>query len=123
MTKEDLMPGGPHTPARLPARRNRSPKIALAMLLTTAALSVPGFPAADESTFVVIVDAGNTVGSIKRQELARFFLKKTSRWTDGRGVIPVDQSANSPVRSAFTRSVLSVEGMGQTSAVQSFWLQ
>jgi hypothetical protein len=27
------------------------------------------------------------------------------------------------VRSAFTRAVLSVEGMGQISAVQNFWLQ
>ena len=27
------------------------------------------------------------------------------------------------MRSAFTRTVLSVEGMGKISAVQSFWLQ
>ena len=38
-------------------------------------------------------------------------------------MVPVDQSAGSPVRSAFTRAVLSVEGMGQISAVQNFWLQ
>jgi ABC-type phosphate transport system substrate-binding protein len=37
--------------------------------------------------------------------------------------MPVDQSAGSQVRSAFTRAVLSVEGMGQISAVQNFWLQ
>ena len=35
----------------------------------------------------------------------------------------MDQSAGSPVRSAFTRTVLSVEGMGKISAVQNFWLQ
>jgi ABC-type phosphate transport system substrate-binding protein len=98
-------------------------RIAVAALLMSAALGVAGSPAADEAPFVVIVAASNPATSIKRQELARFFLKKTGRWSDGRGVVPVDLSAGSPVRSAFTQSVLSVEGMGKISAVQSFWLQ
>ena len=98
-------------------------RIAVAALLMSAALGVAGSPAADEPSYVVIVATGNPVSSIKRQELARFFLKKTGRWSDGHGVIPVDQSAGSPVRSAFTRAVLAVEGMGQISAVQNFWLQ
>jgi ABC-type phosphate transport system substrate-binding protein len=98
-------------------------RIAVAALLMSAALGIASSPAADEGSFVVIVAAGNSASSIKRQELARFFLKKTGRWSDGHGVIPVDQSAGSPVRSAFTRAVLAVEGMGQISAVQNFWLQ
>jgi ABC-type phosphate transport system substrate-binding protein len=98
-------------------------RIAVAALLMSAALGVGGAPAADEGSFVVIVAASNPASSIKRQELARIFLKKTGRWSDGRGVVPVDLSAGSPVRSAFTRAVLSVEGMGQISAVQNFWLQ
>jgi ABC-type phosphate transport system substrate-binding protein len=98
-------------------------RIAVAALLMSAALGVAGSRAADEPSYVVIVAEGNPVSSIKRQELARFFLKKTGRWSDGHGVIPVDQSAGSPVRAAFTRAVLAVEGMGQISAVQNFWLQ
>jgi ABC-type phosphate transport system substrate-binding protein len=98
-------------------------RIAVAALLLSAALGTVSSPAADDGTFVVIVAASNRASSIKRQELARFFLKKTGRWNDGQGVIPVDLSAGSPVRSAFTRAVLSVEGMGQISAVQNFWLQ
>jgi len=98
-------------------------RIAVAALLMSAALGVSGAPAADEGSFVVIVAASNPATSIRRQELARFFLKKTGRWNDGRGVVPVDLSAGSPVRSAFTRAVLSVEGMGQISSVQNFWLQ
>ena len=35
----------------------------------------------------------------------------------------MDQSAGSPVRRAFTRAVLSAEGMSLISAVQTFWLQ
>jgi ABC-type phosphate transport system substrate-binding protein len=98
-------------------------RIAVAALLMSAALGVGGAPAADEGSFVVIVAASNPATSIKRQDLARFFLKKTGRWSDGHGVIPVDQSAGSPVRAAFTRAVLAGEGMGQISAVQNFWLQ
>jgi ABC-type phosphate transport system substrate-binding protein len=98
-------------------------RIAVAALLMSAALGVGGAPAADEGSFVVITAASNPASSIKRQELARYFLKKTGRWSDGRGVVPVDQSAGSPVRAAFTRAVLAVEGMGQISAVQNFWLQ
>ena len=115
------MPGGPHTPARLPARRNRSPKIALAMLLTTAALSVPGFPAADESTFVVIVDAGNTVGSIKRQELARFFLKKTSRWRMGNSRFQSRLGKGSGMRAIVGLMTLSLvrEGEGRVRVLKS----
>ena len=98
-------------------------RIAVAALLMSAALGVAGSPTAEEGSYVVIVAASNPASSIKRQELARLFLKKTGRWSHGGGVTPVDQSAGSPVRNAFTRAVLAVEGMGQISAVQNFWLQ
>ena len=98
-------------------------RIAVAALLMSAALGIVSSPAADEGSYVVIVAASNPASSIKRQELARLFLKKTGRWSNGGGVTPVDQSAGSPVRNAFTRAVLAVEGMGQISAVQNFWLQ
>jgi len=80
-------------------------------------------PAAEDRGYVVVVAASNAATSMKRQELARLFLKKTSRWSDGHEVVPVDLSVGSRARAAFTRGVLSVEGMGQISAVQDFWLQ
>lgn len=98
-------------------------RLAVAALVTSALLASNAAPADDDRTFVVVVGAENPVASLKREELARLFLRKTSRWSDGREVRPVDQSAESPVRSAFTRGVLSVEGMGKISAVQTFWLQ
>jgi ABC-type phosphate transport system substrate-binding protein len=98
-------------------------RIAVAALVLSAVFGNTVSPGAEEAGFVVIVAANNPASSIKRQEVARFFLKKTGRWGDGRGVAPVDQSAGSPVRNAFTRAVLAVEGMGQISAVQNFWLQ
>ena len=98
-------------------------RLVVAALVMGALLGSNVAPADDDRTFVVVVGADNPVPSLKRGELARLFLKKTSRWSDGREVRPVDQSAGSPVRSAFTRAVLSVEGMGQISSVQNFWLQ
>ena len=80
-------------------------------------------PPPDPRTFQVIVSTENPANSIKKQDLAQFFLKKKSRWSDGREVLPVDQTARSPVRGAFTRSVLAAEGMEHLSEVESFWLQ
>lgn len=94
---------------------------ALAALLLGALIGAAPRPSDDD--FVVIVAAANPATSIRRQELARLFLKKTARWGDGREVMPVDLSVNSGVRNAFTRAVLSVEGMDRISAVQNFWLQ
>jgi ABC-type phosphate transport system substrate-binding protein len=97
-------------------------RIAVAALLISAVSGIAGAPAEDPA-FVVVVAAANPATAIQRQDLARIFLKKTSRWSDGRTAVPVDQSVGTPVRDAFTRSVLAVEGMGQISSVQNFWLQ
>jgi ABC-type phosphate transport system substrate-binding protein len=95
----------------------------LTALVMGALLAAPGSRAAEDTPFVVIVRGDHAANSIKRQELVNFFLKKTSRWSDGRMVVPVDQTASAPARNAFTRSVLSAAGLGQLSAVQNFWLQ
>lgn len=79
--------------------------------------------ASEEQAFALIVSRSNPLSAVKRQEVAKLFLKKSTRWSDGREALPVDQSLRSPVRTAFTKDVLAVEGMGQTSAVESYWLQ
>jgi hypothetical protein len=38
-------------------------------------------------------------------------------------VVPVDQSARTLVRLAFTREVLKLEGLPQISAVENYWQQ
>jgi ABC-type phosphate transport system substrate-binding protein len=80
-------------------------------------------PAPAEGGFRVIVASGNAVSALRRDELARMFLKKQTRWKDGQEVLPVDQSARSPVRAAFSRSVLAAEGLEKISAVENFWRQ
>jgi ABC-type phosphate transport system substrate-binding protein len=96
---------------------------AVAALVAAFILTGPGSRPEATPSFQVIVASGNPATTIKRQELAQFFLKKKSRWSDGREVVPVDQTARSTVRGAFTRSVLAAEGMEHLSEVESFWLQ
>jgi ABC-type phosphate transport system substrate-binding protein len=73
--------------------------------------------------FRVIVDEASPVAGLKRGELARIFLKKQTRFKDGSELSPVDQSARSPVRAAFSRDVLAAEGLEKISAVENYWRQ
>lgn len=74
-------------------------------------------PAAEE--FVVVVNQANPVEQMSREELSRLFLKRTPRWPDGRAVVPIDLSASSLVRAAFTKAV---HGR-PISTIQAFWKQ
>lgn len=85
------------------------------VLLQTAAASAPAYK--------VVVSASNPVTTLTRREAAAIFLKKKTRWEAGGEIAPVDQSASSLVRAAFTREVLDSEGLGRLSAVQTFWQQ
>ena len=79
--------------------------------------------AAGAPSYRVVVAAGNPVSALKRRDVATIFLKKKTRWDSGAEIVPVDQSANSLVRAAFTREVLDSEGLSRLSAVQTYWQQ
>jgi ABC-type phosphate transport system substrate-binding protein len=80
-------------------------------------------PAVADGGFRVIVGSTSPVSELKRDEIARIFLKKQTRWKDGKEVSPVDQSARSSVRAAFSREVLAAEGLDKISAVENYWRQ
>jgi ABC-type phosphate transport system substrate-binding protein len=70
-----------------------------------------------EDGYQVIVHAATTVTELDRAGVARFFLRQSTKWADGHSAMPVDQSARSPVREAFSRGVLR-----QTlPAVEAYW--
>ena len=72
-----------------------------------------------EQAFKVIANPSVRAAQMKRQDLAAIFLAQARRWADGQAAAPVDQSAQSEVRSAFSRDVL-----GQAvAAVQAYWMQ
>jgi ABC-type phosphate transport system substrate-binding protein len=67
--------------------------------------------------FQVIVHPSVRGTKITRSNLSALFTGKTSQWGDKSRAMPVDQSANAPVRRAFTAAVLGLS-MGE---LQMYW--
>ena len=61
---------------------------------------------AADPDFQVIVHPEVAGTKIPRAILASIFLREATRWGDGQAAAPVDQSLRSPVRAAFSESVL-----------------
>lgn len=62
-------------------------------------------PALAAQDFLVIVNEANETEAISRNDLAQIFLKRTTEWSNGSPVVPVDLTESSPVREAFSQSV------------------
>ncbi len=95
-------------------------KVMLALLLGATLLPPTG---SSDDPYRVIVSSTSPLTAVSRRDLAKIFLRKSTRWQDGREAQPVDQSARSEVRAAFTRDVLKVEGLNQISSVEYYWRQ
>ena len=82
-------------------------------------LSWTSVRAAQEPSFVVIVNKANPIKSMTVAELRRIFMKQTRMWPHAESVVPVDWDATSPIREAFSKQVLSrsVREMGD------YWVQ
>jgi ABC-type phosphate transport system substrate-binding protein len=65
----------------------------------------------------VVVHGTNALDTITKAKVADLFLKRVTRWEDGRAVTPVDQSEKSAVRAAFTKDLLGKEVVW----VKSYW--
>jgi ABC-type phosphate transport system substrate-binding protein len=86
----------------------RSSSLAASLVLAPTIVLAPAAaraaPAADE--FVVVAHPSVGGSNVKRADLAAVFLKKATRWGSGGDAVPVDQSGTSPVRKAFSQSVI-----------------
>jgi ABC-type phosphate transport system substrate-binding protein len=95
--------------------------------LATALLLMPGLAVLDDRSpsadYALITATSNPEVAVKRREVARIFLKQLTRWKDGSTITPIDQSAQSEVRAAFTKDVMRSEGLGQLSAIIAYWHQ
>jgi hypothetical protein len=67
----------------------------------------------------LIVHPGNATSSIEQTFVAQAFLKKIHRWPDGETILPVDLDQDSPIRSRWSRDVLS----RSVGAVRIYWQQ
>ena len=91
-------------------------KIRIALAVLALAL---GAERAAAQGYVVVVNAANPVGSMKKDRVNALFLKRVMRWDDGKPVVPVNLDRASATREAFTRAV-----HGKTvSAIESNWQQ
>jgi ABC-type phosphate transport system substrate-binding protein len=65
----------------------------------------------------VVVHSTNALDSITKARAADLFLKRVTRWENGRAVTPVDQSEKNAARTAFTKDLLDKEVVW----VKSYW--
>ena len=78
-----------------------------------------GLATQEETGFQVIVHPTVVGKAISKAALADIFMGKAHRWADGRDVLPVDLSATSPVREAFSRACLGMP----TEGVRLYWMR
>jgi hypothetical protein len=69
--------------------------------------------------FVVIVNAANPADTVGRDDLAKFFLKRSVTWPSGKHVEPLDLPIDDPIRALFAKRVLHKTLV----AVRAFWEQ
>ena len=89
----------------------------LSALLVLAALGRTAPAARADEAFQIVVNAANPAGSLSKEKLAAYFLKKEARWSDGTKIAVVDRNPGAAVRVAFSKSVLAKD----VAAVKSFW--
>jgi ABC-type phosphate transport system substrate-binding protein len=75
--------------------------------------------ASAEPDLLVVINEANPISALSRDDLCDLFLKKSSYWTDGTLVLPVDQVEGAAVRDSFNREIL----RKSSSAVRAYWQQ
>jgi ABC-type phosphate transport system substrate-binding protein len=88
-------------------------------LIVVLALALSHPSAADEPSFVVIVNRGNDNTKLDKKSLADAFLKKQTRWNEDKPIQPVDLNKGSAVRRRFSEDVLG----RSVSSVRTYWNQ
>jgi ABC-type phosphate transport system substrate-binding protein len=74
---------------------------------------------AEAQGFRVVIHPSNPATALPKAQVSQLFLKKVTRWPDGRTVKPVEPPARSSAREAFCEAV---HGKS-SSAVRSYWNQ
>jgi ABC-type phosphate transport system substrate-binding protein len=88
------------------------------VLLLSLAL-LPAALGAQDATYRVVVHRTNPVSQLTRDQVSRMFLRKITQWDDRQPVLPVDQTADAPVRRSFTKQV----HQKTIAAIQTWWQQ
>lgn len=75
--------------------------------------------AQQEVSYRVVVHVTNPIARLTREQASQIFLRRLTMWDNRQQVLPVDQSADSPVRRAFTKQV----HRRTIASVQAYWQQ
>ena len=94
-------------------RLSRFPYLVAIVLLAAASVRAQG------GGYKIVVNPSNPATSMSKDEVARIFLKKATKFPDGRSASPVDLAVNSSIRENFSKSVLGKPA----SAVDAYWQQ
>ncbi len=86
--------------------------------LALLALLVGADPlAAQDAGYKVIVHSTNPASSMSRGDLSKIFLKRTTKWSDGRTATPVDLPESSGTRASFSKAVHNKS----VDAIKAYW--
>jgi ABC-type phosphate transport system substrate-binding protein len=80
--------------------------IIVAIALVALVLSIASAADNGSSRFKIIVHPDNRVDSLSRDFLRNAYLKKSTTWSHGGTIRPVDLSSKLPVRDQFTHEVI-----------------
>jgi ABC-type phosphate transport system substrate-binding protein len=91
-----------------------------ALLAASLGLGLVGMPTSPaHEAFRVIVHRSNPISSLNKSQVSDLFLKRMTEWPHASPVRVVDQAADSPVRTEFSREIL----RRPVSAVEAYWQQ
>ncbi len=83
------------------------------------AIVVMGASRAPDVRVVVIVNSANRTSTMRREQVAKIFLRQLATWEGGAEILPVDQIERSSARIAFARDVQ----LETVKALKVYWQQ
>jgi PBP superfamily domain len=92
-------------------------KKAIFLFLFCCSLALGVRWSAQDSAFLVVINTGNEIEAMEKDQISRIFLKKITKWANGSRVEPVDLDSQSPVREVFSKDV---HGRS-VSAIKNYW--
>ncbi len=73
----------------------------------------------NQTSFKVVVHSSNPITTLSKAQVSKLFMKKVTKWEDGKKVLPVDQTEIRDVREDFSMKIYGK----RVSAIKSFWQQ
>ena len=89
----------------------------LVSFLVLGALCLAGTAGAETRGYKLVVNKANSASTLDKGEVAKMFMKQSTKWSSGLAVEPVDQAPSAGVRERFSADV---HGKA-VGAIQSAW--